>query len=198
MQLPKLDKLEQNGKRIYIRPLRLSDISFWKESQDAMSVPQSKFDIPPARKPGERTIKTFRGILKANKTIIRKGTDCFWGVFLKNNRLIGRVGMMNITRDAYQSAEITYRIFNPFWGHGYAQEAIEACLKLAFTELGLNRIEAYVEPVNIASIRAARASGFKKEGLARKKLFTRKAWRNVLVYSAVCSDYGFKFNPPEL
>jgi len=105
---------------------------------------------------------------------------------------------MNITRDAYQSAEITYRIFNPFWGWGYAQEAVKACLRLAFTELGLNRIEAYIEPVNLASVRTAEAGGFKKEGLARKKLFTRKAWRNVLVYAAVCSDHGFKLNPPEL
>jgi len=72
----------------------------------------------------------------------------------------------------------------PLWGRGY--------------ELGLNRIEAYIEPVDLASVRTAEAGGFKKEGLARKKLFTRKAWRNVLVYAAVCSDHGFKLNPPEL
>lgn len=198
MGLPDISELEQKGKRICIRPLRLSDFNSWKESQAAMSVPRTRFDIPPARTPAERTIKTFRGILKTNKAMMRKGTDCFWGVFLNDDRLIGRVGLMNITRDAYQSAEITYRIFNHFWGHGYAREAIGACLKLAFTKLKLNRIEAYVEPVNTASIRAAEASGFKKEGLARKKLFTRKAWRNVLVYASICTDHGFKINPPEL
>ncbi|OGR64411.1 MAG: hypothetical protein A2X31_03710 [Elusimicrobia bacterium GWB2_63_22] len=192
------EKLAGKNKRIYIRPLRASDFGSWRESQAAMAAPRSEFDVPPAVKPAGRTRKTFRGILKANKSLLRDGAGCFWGVFLNDNRLIGRIGLMNITRDAYQSAEITYRIFNPFWGWGYAQEAVKACLRLAFTELGLNRIEAYIEPVNLASVRTAEAGGFKKEGLARKKLFTRKAWRNVLVYAAVCSDHGFKLNPPEL
>ena len=198
MKLPKPDKLEQKAKRICIRPLRLSDFNFWKKLQDTMAVPQNKFDIPPAKEPAERTLKVFKNILKRTKTDMLKGADCFWGVFLKDNRLIGRVGLINITRDTYQSAEITYRIFNPFWGHKYAQEAITAYLKLAFTKLKLNRIEAYVEPVNKASIRAAEASGLKKEGLAKKKLFTRDEWRDMLIYAAVCSDYGFNLNPPEL
>jgi len=69
------EKLAGKNKRIYIRPLRASDFGSWRESQAAMAAPRSEFDVPPAVKPAGRTRKTFRGILKANKSLLRDGSS---------------------------------------------------------------------------------------------------------------------------
>jgi RimJ/RimL family protein N-acetyltransferase len=50
------------------------------------------------------------------------------------------------------------------WGCGYAAEALDAVLGYGFRELGLNRVEADIDPRNAASARVLERVGFCKEG----------------------------------
>ncbi|MCX5792133.1 MAG: GNAT family protein [Elusimicrobia bacterium] len=190
-------QLQQSGKRLYIRPWETSDFKAWKDSEDSMLPPRNEFDFPSARKKEDRTRKEFSKVIRWNNKSIRAGEGCFCGIFLKKSgQQVGTVGLIGITRGSFQTGEIAYRIFSQFWGKGYGREAVLACLKLGFGKLKLHRIEAAIEPINAASIKLAGSAGMKLEGLARKKIFTRKAWRDMLIYSALCTDLGYKPEPP--
>jgi ribosomal-protein-alanine N-acetyltransferase len=87
---------------------------------------------------------------------------------LGDDGLIGTVALYQI--DASQGrAEVGYALGAVHWGHGYAQEAIRLALVYAFEVLRLRRIEADVDPRNVASCRLLERLGFVREGLLRER-----------------------------
>jgi len=52
-------------------------------------------------------------------------------------------------------------------GRGVAKDALRALVDFAWTIERLHRLEARIEPWNLASIRAAESAGFEREGLLR-------------------------------
>ncbi len=69
----------------------------------------------------------------------------------------------------HRRAEIGYAL-HPDWGHrGLAREAVALALDWGFRWLGLHRVEADVDPRNLASRRLLEALGFRSEGLLRQR-----------------------------
>ena len=66
-------------------------------------------------------------------------------------------------------AEIGYVLDRPYWGSGYMHEALQALLQYAFITLDLNRLEADIDPRNLASARTLERLGFQKEGHLRER-----------------------------
>ncbi|NKB38449.1 MAG: GNAT family N-acetyltransferase [Gammaproteobacteria bacterium] len=66
-------------------------------------------------------------------------------------------------------AEIGYVMGHAHWRKGYSLEALTALIKYAFSELKLRRIEAEVEPDNVASNNLLLKLGFTCEGLLRER-----------------------------
>jgi RimJ/RimL family protein N-acetyltransferase len=66
-------------------------------------------------------------------------------------------------------AEIGYALAPAHQGRGIASEALRLLLGHAFGPLRLRRIEADVDPRNIASCRLLEALGFTREGLLRER-----------------------------
>jgi ribosomal-protein-alanine N-acetyltransferase len=82
--------------------------------------------------------------------------------------LIGTTTLWHI--DAGNSrAEIGYALASRLWGQGYAQEALRVALGFAFDVLQLRRIEADVDPRNVASCRLLERVGFTREGVLRER-----------------------------
>ncbi|NLP35667.1 MAG: GNAT family N-acetyltransferase [Clostridiales bacterium] len=67
-----------------------------------------------------------------------------------------------------KQADIGYRINKNYWGHGFATEAGQAMLKVAFELLGLGRLQIRCFSNNYGSIKVAQKLGFKQEGLIRQ------------------------------
>lgn len=59
--------------------------------------------------------------------------------------------------------EIGYRLARGWWGRGCATEAVIAVRDYAFNALGLSRLVALIDPVNVASIRVAEKAGMRYE-----------------------------------
>jgi RimJ/RimL family protein N-acetyltransferase len=85
-----------------------------------------------------------------------------------SDRLIGTVAAFSLDR-AQSRAEIGYSLAADWHGRGLAQEAVRAVLAFLLDGLGLERIEADVDPRNTASCRLLGRLGFVQEGLLRKR-----------------------------
>ena len=58
----------------------------------------------------------------------------------------------------------------------------------AFADLGLRRIELWIEPENRASLAVAEAAGFVREGLLRSFMVIAGERRDMLMYSRLADD----------
>ncbi|TCW84032.1 N-acetyltransferase [Burkholderia sp. SRS-46] len=66
-------------------------------------------------------------------------------------------------------AEIGFSLKRRHWGSGYMREAAAALVEHAFGVLHLNRLEADIDPRNVASARLLERLGFVREGLLRDR-----------------------------
>lgn len=82
--------------------------------------------------------------------------------------LIGTVSVFQLDRGS-RRAELGYALRRSAWGHGYAREAVAAVIGHTFGTLGLNRLEADIDPRNEASARLLERLGFRREGLLRQR-----------------------------
>lgn len=57
-------------------------------------------------------------------------------------------------------------------------EGLRQVVRLAFTTLGLHRLEANIQPENVASLALVRACGFQQEGNCPRYLKIRGRWRD--------------------
>ncbi len=90
-----------------------------------------------------------------------------WGIDW-DGRIIGHVTLLSL--DARNGkAEIGFALAEDVWGQGFAREAVNLVIELAFATFGLRRIEADVDPRNAASLGLLARLGFKQEGLARER-----------------------------
>lgn len=68
-----------------------------------------------------------------------------------------------------------------------------AIIDIAFRDVKLHRVEAGIEPTNRRSILLARSIGLRKEGLKKRAVFLRGMWNDLVMYSATCEDFGYKW-----
>lgn len=75
------------------------------------------------------------------------------------------------------------------WGTGAAVSATEKILKIAFEELGLERVGLNVLSDNIRAKRMYEKAGFRYEGCFRKHLKLRGEWHNLEWYSVLKDEF---------
>ncbi|MCI8327873.1 MAG: GNAT family N-acetyltransferase [Lachnospiraceae bacterium] len=107
----------------------------------------------------------------------------------KNNpaKVIGTISIQRIERGIFQTCTIGYKMDHEFRKKGYMYEALCEVISLIFHDLKLHRIEAYVKPGNLASIRLLEKLGFQKEGTAFQYIFINGAWEDHLRFSLISS-----------
>ncbi len=79
---------------------------------------------------------------------------------------VGTVCLFNCSeRD--RRAELGYDMLKEYWGRGIMTEAVCELIRYGFEDLGLNRVEASVNPENTRSVRLLQRTGFSLEGRLR-------------------------------
>jgi 8-oxo-dGTP diphosphatase len=101
---------------------------------------------------------------------IRSHRDDFEIVFGIERRSDGAfVGCIGVEPDAAsREAEFGYWIGTPFWGSGYATEALQALVDHAFAAYDIDRARSAAMPENPASIRVQEKVGFRYVGVKRQ------------------------------
>jgi ribosomal-protein-alanine N-acetyltransferase len=95
-----------------------------------------------------------------------------------SNKVVGVVNINEIVAGAFQSAYLGYYGMSNFARTGLMTEALRAAVAYAFSELGLHRVEANIQPGNTASTALVRRLGFKQEGLSPRYLRINGEWRD--------------------
>lgn len=90
--------------------------------------------------------------------------------------ICGVINLNVITYEALCSAYVSYFGVHSQSEHGYMKEGMLQVIRHAFTELGLHRLEANIQPANLASIGFARSTGFEYEGFSPRLLKINGVW----------------------
>lgn len=111
-------------------------------------------------------------------SILRKSDD----------RFVGFCTLFDFHR-SNQRAEVGYGLDRPFWGQGYMNEALIRLVQYAFDELSLNRLEADIDPRNIASAKTLKRLGFVKEGHLRERWIVAGEVSDSDIYGLIRKDW---------
>jgi 8-oxo-dGTP diphosphatase len=96
----------------------------------------------------------------------------------EDDRLIGGIGLDGSTGDGSTERALGYWLGQPYWGNGYAREAVAAIIDHGFRSLGLETIRAYTDPSNARSQRVLLHNGLTQVGEIDLLTPTRNgAWR---------------------
>jgi ribosomal-protein-alanine N-acetyltransferase len=142
----------------------------------------------------QRSIGDARAYLRYMIRQYRHNQPASWGIVLRETgRLIGTIGFMSYSED-HASAEVGYSLSRDYWNRGLMSEALEACLRYAFEEMGLHRVEAQFELDNPASGRVMEKCGLQKEGILRGRLYNKGRYVDVCLYAMLEEDW-FRRHP---
>jgi ribosomal-protein-alanine N-acetyltransferase len=92
--------------------------------------------------------------------------------------LAGAINVSGVIRGPFLSAFVGYWAFSGSERRGYMTDGLCALVHHAFTELGLHRLEANIQPANLASIALAERCGFRYEGFSPNYLQVFGEWKD--------------------
>ncbi|KGA98392.1 alanine acetyltransferase [Alkalihalobacillus alcalophilus ATCC 27647 = CGMCC 1.3604] len=122
-------------------------------------------------------------------SILENKSGMRWGITLKEEgKVIGSCGFLNRSHKHYR-AEIGFELSNNHWGKGLAGEALVQVVQYGFEQLEFERIEALIEPANLASQKLVEKHGFIREGLLRNYEFTAGKFDDLYMYSMIKADF---------
>lgn len=130
---------------------------------------QAGWVTPPA------TLDAFASYLKRTERgdfapfVVRRAVD---------GELAGIINISQIIGEPLSSDFLGFYAFEPHARRGYMRAGLTLALRHAFDVLALHRIEANIQPGNLASIELVRKLGFRWEGFSPKYLRVAGQWRD--------------------
>ena len=99
----------------------------------------------------------------------RARTNLQWGIARRSDNVV--IGTCSLYRPDFPNrrSELGFALGHAFWHHGFASEAIAVAIDYAFRSLDFHRLEADVDPRNVASLRTLERAGFQREGYLRER-----------------------------
>jgi [ribosomal protein S5]-alanine N-acetyltransferase len=178
-----LDGLQLCTARLLLRPPQASDASALLQAfSDAQAM--RYWSTPPwtSLNEAERFIQRSLQSLasgEALRLILVRTADA---------RVLGQCTLFSIDRGC-RRAEIGYLLDRSVWGQGYMQEALHALIAHGFGTMGLNRIEADIDPRNARSARSLERLGFQREGLLRERWIVGNERCDSALYGLLASEW---------
>lgn len=108
--------------------------------------------------------------------------------------VIGNCGFHNWLTD-HERAELGYFLHDDYRNKGFMIEALDCVIQNGFYNMNLNRIEAFISPDNLNSIKLITKLGFIREGLLREHYMHEDQIHDSLVYSLLKSEYKSNIKP---
>ena len=161
--MPAFDQLCLPTKRLLLRPLREADAAALFEIFSDAEV--ARYGSAPPWTALDQAHAKIQRHLKA----MASGEYLCLGIQRSWERdLIGTCTLFHLDPGC-RRAEIGYSLHSAAWGQGYMHEALLSLLAYGFSELGLNRVEADIDPRNRPSAKCLERLGFIQEGYLRER-----------------------------
>lgn len=159
----RFDRLLLTTARLTLRPLQDADAgALFKVFSDPRVM--RYWSSPPWT-----AIARAQELIATDLAAMRDGEYIRLGLEIRSTgELVGTCTLFNFNAQC-RRAELGYALHGDCWGRGYMHEALVALLGVGFDELGLNRVEADVDPRNAGSVKSLERLGFRREGLLRER-----------------------------
>ena len=145
-----------------------------------------------------RSRRLHRGVVTPPRTAVafdtylkrfRQPTNISYWVRTADGDLAGVINISEIVRGAFRSGYLGYYAFMPHHRQGHMRSGLSAVLREAFQTHGLHRVEANIQPHNIASRRLVRRLGFRREGFSPRYLKVCGRWRDHERWALTVEDW---------
>jgi ribosomal-protein-alanine N-acetyltransferase len=165
-----------------LRPLRRSDAAsltrLWDRNNANLGTLLPGVGHEP---PSETALRRHCENLELARAEDRRYAFGIWA----DSELLGTLSLSNVIRGPLLSATLGLWLDRQARGRGVGKRAICLACRTAFEELGLHRLEAGVQPTNLASLGALRANGFTDIGLAHNYLLIGGRWTDHLLLERI-------------
>ncbi len=168
--------------RLRLRALAESDAAAMHEFYGDNEV-MRYWDSPPSR-----GIAETADHIRRSRELSTQLHGAFAITFRDSDRMIGMVNYHD-RRPWQRRLSVGWLLAKPWWRQRIMSEAMMAFLAHCFDNLDTHRVEARIEPGNIASMKLARRLGFAREGLMRDCLFVGDRPRSQYLYALLCPDW---------
>jgi ribosomal-protein-alanine N-acetyltransferase len=121
------------------------------------------------------TLEKFREYVRRRE---RPDHESFLVCDRTSGAIAGVININSIVRGFFQSGYLGYYVGVPFARRGYMTEGLSLVIRYAFDEVKLHRLEANIQPDNVASIALVRKLGFRHEGFSPRYLRINGEWRD--------------------
>ncbi|MEF2967180.1 GNAT family protein [Paenibacillus sp. M1] len=112
-----------------------------------------------------------------------------WAITAKpGNKVIGTCGYHNWSKEHYK-AEIGYELNPEYWRQGVMTEVLQEIMRFGFEDLGLNRVEAYIDPDNIRSRFLLEKTGFHEEGYLKQNFYEKGQFVDSVIFALLKHQY---------
>jgi RimJ/RimL family protein N-acetyltransferase len=173
-----------SGPRVGLRLMRADDVAALYELY-ADPVGMRYWSFPPLT-----GIDQAREQFERNQRGLAAG-ECMPWVIVPHGaeRMIGTCSLFAI--DArHRRAMVGYALARAHWGSGLATEALRLALAHAFGAMRLHRLEADIDPRNLASVRLIERVGFAREGLQRERWIVGDDIQDSALYGLLARDWA--------
>ncbi len=114
-----------------------------------------------------KTLEDTKVQMQFFEDLFRQGTGIWWAVCSIDNKTFYGAGGLNSLSKEHKKAEIGFWLLTDFWGQGIMTEAMPIICSYGFNDLGLHRIEGFVETNNKKCKNAMNKLNFQHEGTMR-------------------------------
>ena len=134
------------------------------------------------------TLEATKVQLQWFEAIEKDETGKWWAICSQDNATFYGAGGINAIEKEFRKGEIGFWLLPEYWGIGIMQEVFPALCDYGFKELGLHRIEAFVETGNMKCKNAMAKVDFQHEGTLRDCEIKNEKFISLDIYSKLSGD----------
>ncbi|MFZ6757523.1 GNAT family N-acetyltransferase [Undibacterium sp. Ji50W] len=136
------------------------------------------------------TLASTQAQLDWYEEVWQAGTGIWWGISSKEapDHLLGTCGLHEWEQE-HHCAETGFWLSPDHWGKAVIPECLSVMIAHCFQHLGLHRLQAMVEPENIASWRLLEKLGFRLEGVLRECEYKHARYVDLKCYSMLATEF---------
>jgi ribosomal-protein-alanine N-acetyltransferase len=177
------EPLTAAAQRVTVRPIRREDVAPYRQAVELSRARLSRWNpVDPSD-----ILRHLDAQSDLHRTFVVLALDTV-GAAADEHGIVGKINVTNVVRGRFQSAALGYDAYDPYAGRGLFREGLRLVVGLALTPvehggMGLHRVEASVQPGNVASAGVLRSLGFRHEGFTPRMLRLggpdgREDWRD--------------------